>query len=474
MKPIVPEILSNRKSWASRLPLLLSALVLSLAFPARLHGQSAPTLIPFQARLTNQAGEAYDKGQYTLTFNLYDQAVGGSTVWTERHEKVGIVNGMVNVFLGSIANFPAWQPGTNPQVPLFTGTKYLGITVDADGNPATADPEMVPRTILVNAFHAQNASNLAGYNWSAILQSGSNNPQSGFIRADKLNPASITNAQLAPQTVITSSIADGAVTSDKLADSSISAADLAAVVREALVPPGTILPFGGTKAPTGFLMCDGAAYTRSGTYAPLFTAISTNFGAPNASSFNVPDLRGQFLRGVMPNLQATFSGSPSNNNITVPTHPFNRTGMAVRVTSPLTGLTAGIDYFVIVVDPNQIAFASSPANALAATKIALSGTASGMVVTQAEDPDSQLRLAMFAGGGIGSVIGSVQGDQLKSHGHQTEGFADTGNPDGSADRTNSYYFMHPLRGGSFRLKVDPTGGNETRPKNAYVNYIIKY
>lgn len=62
-------------------------------------------------------------------------------------------------------------------------------------------------------------------------------------------------------------------------------------------PAGIIMAFGGTAAPTGFLACDGSAVSRT-TYAALFTAIGTTWGAGNGSTtFNVPDLRGAFLRG---------------------------------------------------------------------------------------------------------------------------------------------------------------------------------
>ena len=63
-------------------------------------------------------------------------------------------------------------------------------------------------------------------------------------------------------------------------------------------PAGTIITFGGTSAPTGYLACDGSAVSRT-TYADLFAALSTTWGAGNGSStFNVPDLRGAFLRGT--------------------------------------------------------------------------------------------------------------------------------------------------------------------------------
>jgi microcystin-dependent protein len=58
-----------------------------------------------------------------------------------------------------------------------------------------------------------------------------------------------------------------------------------------LFPPGMMAPYGGASAPTGWLLCDGSAVSRT-TYANLFTAISTTYGVGNGSTtFNVPDMR---------------------------------------------------------------------------------------------------------------------------------------------------------------------------------------
>jgi len=64
------------------------------------------------------------------------------------------------------------------------------------------------------------------------------------------------------------------------------------------VPPGTIMAFAGTSLPEGWLWCDGAAYSTSGRYTQLFGAIGNGWGRPDAGTFNVPDLRGRFLRAV--------------------------------------------------------------------------------------------------------------------------------------------------------------------------------
>ena len=63
------------------------------------------------------------------------------------------------------------------------------------------------------------------------------------------------------------------------------------------IPPGMIAPFGMSGAPTGWLICNGSAVSRS-TYSALFSAIGTTWGSGDGSStFNVPDFRGWFLRG---------------------------------------------------------------------------------------------------------------------------------------------------------------------------------
>lgn len=63
------------------------------------------------------------------------------------------------------------------------------------------------------------------------------------------------------------------------------------------VPPGTVIWTARSSAPTGYLKANGAAVNRT-TYADLFTAIGTTYGAGDGSTtFNLPDLRGEFVRG---------------------------------------------------------------------------------------------------------------------------------------------------------------------------------
>jgi len=64
-----------------------------------------------------------------------------------------------------------------------------------------------------------------------------------------------------------------------------------------LVKPGAVIWHAANTAPTGYLKANGALVSRS-TYADLFAAIGTTFGAGDGSTtFALPDLRGEFIRG---------------------------------------------------------------------------------------------------------------------------------------------------------------------------------
>lgn len=63
------------------------------------------------------------------------------------------------------------------------------------------------------------------------------------------------------------------------------------------VPIGTVEYYGGSVAPSGWLVCDGSAVSRT-TYAALFSAIGTSFGSGDGSTtFNLPNLINKFAEG---------------------------------------------------------------------------------------------------------------------------------------------------------------------------------
>lgn len=84
------------------------------------------------------------------------------------------------------------------------------------------------------------------------------------------------------------------VTGRMVQDETIDTNDLQLGAR---IPPGAVMSFAMSAAPVGWLPCDGSAISRT-TYASLFAAVRTIHGAGDGSNtFNVPDLRGEFIRG---------------------------------------------------------------------------------------------------------------------------------------------------------------------------------
>jgi hypothetical protein len=75
-----------------------------------------------------------------------------------------------------------------------------------------------------------------------------------------------------------------------------------------LIPPGTVLGFGGPTEPAGFFFPYGQAISRT-TYARLFAVIGTTYGAGDGSTtFNLPDYRGVVLAG-----RVNMGGSDKGN-----------------------------------------------------------------------------------------------------------------------------------------------------------------
>ena len=66
----------------------------------------------------------------------------------------------------------------------------------------------------------------------------------------------------------------------------------------AKLPAGMITMYGGSSAPSGWLLANGAAVSRT-TYAALYAAIGTKFGAGDGSTtFNLPNFNGVFPKGA--------------------------------------------------------------------------------------------------------------------------------------------------------------------------------
>jgi len=81
------------------------------------------------------------------------------------------------------------------------------------------------------------------------------------------------------------------------------------------VPAGSVSAYAGSSTPSGWLLCDGSAVSRT-TYAALFTAIGITYGAGDSSTtFNIPDLRDRFPlgKGTTFTSLATTGGATTKN-----------------------------------------------------------------------------------------------------------------------------------------------------------------
>lgn len=110
------------------------------------------------------------------------------------------------------------------------------------------------------------------------------------------------------------------------------------VLTNVLVPVGSIIAFAGnvekykadntsnspfTTQPVesfGWMLCDGAAISAS-EYPELYAVLGNLYGHSSSENdilFNLPDLRGQFLRGIIGDLQGSLRDSSLDNRVAAP------------------------------------------------------------------------------------------------------------------------------------------------------------
>ena len=223
---------------------------------------------------------------------------------------------------------------------------------------------------------------------------------------------------------------------------------------------GTIKPWGKATAPAGYVLCDGAAISRT-TYVDLFGVISTTYGVGNGSTtFNVPNLQGKTPQG--------YDGN---------TYNLAATGGANTVTVAVTNNQA-VSAVTNTVTNNQ--------------SVTVTGDIDTTSLTAAQTASHQHGLCTQTGGGAGGA-GHGQSGFCRATGYQqdTENFNTTamlfcGNVFmcNSGDGTGHNH-THTLAGtltgtvavtssgGSLSGTVTAAGNNTFSPY-VVVNYIIKH
>jgi microcystin-dependent protein len=200
--------------------------------------------------------------------------------------------------LGAIALTMLISPSVIAQTP--NSISYQGVLTDNSGQPLP-DGSYQMKLRLYDAVTGgtivwrdeDHSVQLVGGVFSTTIGGAGEQPLPPFDRPYWLGVTVGAEAELSPRTPLTSvpysHHAQRADTADHVVGG---------------VPVGTVMAFAGSEAkvPAGWMICDGRAV--SSTQLPaLYNAIDTAWGngsddTDNTTNFNLPDLRGQFLRGV--------------------------------------------------------------------------------------------------------------------------------------------------------------------------------
>jgi microcystin-dependent protein len=246
------------------------------------------------------------------------------------------------------------------------------------------------------------------------------------------------------------------------------------------MPIGAIAAYGGAVAPPGWLKCDGAAVSRT-TYAALFAAIGTIYGAgDNSTTFNLPDLRDQFVRGKS---DARAIGSKQAASLASHTHTaqdpgHNHTQQAHSHTATTISHSHGMN------DPGHVHGQAAHTHALNAHThgvsdpghahtftagfqdiSANSGSGPWSVINQAASTAANVTgISIVATGdfGMGSAQPAVQGAYTGTS------IQAVGNLGGATTSTTAINYA-----AATGLAIGATGGTETVPANTALDYYIK-
>ncbi len=306
-----------------------------------------PQSFKYQAVARNAGGEFLTMQNVSLQISILQTEVGGTAVYVETHSIQTNEFGLINLEIGN----GDLVSGDISTINWSADSYFVKIEMDATGGTNYEEMGTSQLLSVPYALHALTVTDEADPVFVAHPANNITDAGSGEviteIERNKLNELSI-------------------------------------------IPVGTIFPFAAESSlvPEGWLLCDGTALNKNDNpeYADLFDIIGTNWGGSTGEDFQVPDLRGNFLRGA--------------------------------------DLGAG------------------------------------------NDPDYADR----TDGSDTEKIGSLQDDEFESHLHDHyiigwgDGPEDLGHGRVDVNSPDTHW----------NDQTNNTGGNETRPVNAYVNYIIKY
>lgn len=202
------------------------------------------------------------------------------------------------------------------------------------------------------SFAPANWTEIADFTAAAVIADGSITSAklaTGAVTADKIGDGSISNAKLATGSVTTTKIADEAVTLSKFVSGLTT--QLANIILPAGLGP---LPWTGSTAPAGWVLCYGQSLLRA-SYPDLWTHAQLEIIAGNAlytngngtTTFTVPDMRGRGTAGkddmggsALNVLNVTLTGTKASTSTGVITGLSSTAGLAVGMKAFGTGIGA--------------------------------------------------------------------------------------------------------------------------------------
>lgn len=489
--------------------LLFSIAAAGLTVSARAQAvQGAPGTIDYQGKALDATGAVLAPStptNYEMRFKIYDAQEGGAVIWSEK-QIVTVSKGLFSVRLGEgTALSPA--EGTIAQNNLsgaFDGKdRFLGVTIVIPGQtPAEILPRLAflgtpfayvanksiaaERLVLPSSSAAGSSINLAQVSYVAQEVTAASATPSDAARSIIINsPTAATTITLpgamatrreylvikrdagtdpdivkAPAGGTLNGVTDGVirlkVQGESVLVQNISANDwwVTADTRDK-TPVGTIVAFAADDAPPGYVWCNGASFSRTDArFIELFAKLSTangavvapRWGANDATSFRVPDLRGVFLRGV----DSGRSFDPDVNS---------------RTAAYIGGSTGGAvgSYQDSAFGRHEHSFSGNYNTGDAGNhNHGVNGDVNG-----ARDSAARMGLVYIAEANTANDYGYTPGGGADTISPAKE-LAIYRKPDRIPDSGNHSHSV------SINGITGASGSNESRPKNVYVHYFIKY
>lgn len=241
------------------------------------------------------AAEAFDAGAYVEAFDLLGQA---QTAASQTAAALAEALESQTQSAASAASAAASASNASTQRALAEVAAVAAAASASDAATARDSSLASANSAAASASSANTARGIAESSATAASASATEAAGSATSAAGSATAASSSAAAAAGSATSAAGSATAAASSASAAAASQAAAAVSAAEAAAAVSiSGEVRWFAMTSAPAGFLKANGALVSRT-TYSALFATIGTTFGVGDGSTtFALPDLRGEFIRG---------------------------------------------------------------------------------------------------------------------------------------------------------------------------------